>query len=125
MCGSTEVVSLSARRSQHLLPEGNTKTAGPPPSLDGCTRRSDGDALDMPGKGNTTMITDPGALTALQSCHSDLHCARAAALSAAGHLGGARASRTLELAEILADCIAGCHRLCFVVEGDLRYEGQR
>ena len=62
------------------------------------------------------------ALTALQNCRTELRAALADARYAAPKLYGARATRTLELAEMLADAIGWCERLCFVVEGDLRAE---
>ena len=58
-------------------------------------------------------------LAALRFCRSDLAAARVDATVAAARLYGARAARADELAEKLADAIAFCERLAFIVEGDL------
>jgi hypothetical protein len=59
------------------------------------------------------------ALNALRCCSSRLHESRLDALTAATALSGVRANRTHELADKLADALAHCERLAFIVEGDL------
>ena len=60
------------------------------------------------------------ALAALRSCRSSLQTARRNAAMAAALLYGARAARASELDEQLADALAFCERLAFIVEGDMR-----
>ncbi|MBV9353510.1 MAG: hypothetical protein JOZ23_18570 [Mycobacterium sp.] len=60
------------------------------------------------------------ALAALRSCRSSLLTARRDAAMAAARLYGARAARASDLGEKLADALAFCERLEFVVEGDMR-----
>ena len=59
------------------------------------------------------------ALNALRCCGSRLVQTRLDALTAATALSGARANRARELADKLADALAHCERLTFIVEGDL------
>jgi hypothetical protein len=59
------------------------------------------------------------APNALRCCRSRLHEIRLDALTAATALSGARANRTHELADKLADVLAHCERLTFILEGDL------
>ena len=60
------------------------------------------------------------ALAALRSCHSCLVTARRDVATATARLYGARAARASELGQMLADALAFCERLAFVVEGDMR-----
>lgn len=60
------------------------------------------------------------ALDALRSCSMDLREVRLDAQTAAATLIGARSERAKELADKIADAIAWCDRLAFIVEGDLR-----
>ncbi|BCQ07725.1 hypothetical protein JMUB5695_01683 [Mycobacterium heckeshornense] len=59
----------------------------------------------------------------LGECRNQLREALTRARWAEERLSGARAARALELGERIADTIAYCERLRFVVEGDLRAEG--
>lgn len=63
------------------------------------------------------------ALNALRCCRSGLLEIRLDALAAATSLSGARANRARELAEKVADVLAHCERLTFIVEGDLCTDG--
>lgn len=65
-------------------------------------------------------MTTTTALKALRDCRSSLVAARLDALIAATNLAGARAERATELAEKIADALAHCERLAFIVEGDIR-----
>ena len=76
-------------------------------------RRADGTAV-------STHQDIERALAALRSCRSSLLSARGYAAMAAVRLYGARAARASELGELLADALAFCERLAFIVEGDLR-----
>lgn len=60
------------------------------------------------------------ALDRLQTCRADLVAAHGDALDAVALLAGARATRAVELADKIADAIAHCERLAFIVEGDVR-----
>jgi hypothetical protein len=72
---------------------------------------------------NTSATVDlERGLAALRFCRSDLAAARADADVAAARLDGVRAARADELGEKLADAIAFCERLAFIVEGDLQAE---
>ncbi|BBZ12066.1 hypothetical protein [Mycobacterium branderi] len=59
------------------------------------------------------------ALGALRCCRSRLLEIRRDALTAATALSGVRANRAYELADKLADVLAHCERLSFIVEGDV------
>jgi hypothetical protein len=72
-----------------------------------------------------TPITDNGrafALAHLNACWTDLTAAHRHAVDAATGLTGARHSRAVELAELIADGRSFGRRLSVVVEGDLRAE---
>jgi hypothetical protein len=75
---------------------------------------------------NTTPTTHQAqlalALAHLKLCTRDLTAAHQDALDAAAELSGARHSRAVELAELVADAIAFTRRLSMCVEGDLRAE---
>lgn len=60
------------------------------------------------------------ALAALRSCRSSLLTARVDAVTAVARLYGARAAGAGELSEQLANALALCDRLSFIVEDDLR-----
>jgi hypothetical protein len=60
------------------------------------------------------------ALDALAAAHAALLGAHADAKTAAIRLRDARQVRAVELAEKIADAMAHCERLSFIVVGDLR-----
>jgi len=65
--------------------------------------------------------TAGSALAMLRGCEVALKAARADAETAAVLLEGARATRATQLAEAIADQIAFCQRLSFVVTAELHY----
>jgi hypothetical protein len=65
-----------------------------------------------------TGVDNTAALAALHRCQTNLVAARADTLHATADLRGARAARAFELGELLADVLAFCSRLAFVVAGD-------
>jgi hypothetical protein len=65
-------------------------------------------------------MTLTGAHRDLQACLDDLLAAKQVAEWAADQLADARRSRATELVDKLNDAICFCHRLCTVVEGDVR-----
>ena len=71
----------------------------------------------------TDTTNNTAALTALKSCRDGLYELKLDAVTAAGALTGARASRANELVGKIADVIAHCERLVFVVTGDLHADG--
>jgi hypothetical protein len=69
---------------------------------------------------NTTHHDQALALANLTCVSLDLTAAHSHAVAAATGLSGARHSRAIELAELVADAIAFTRRLSVIVEGDLR-----
>jgi hypothetical protein len=65
------------------------------------------------------------ALANLKLAWADLSAGHLHAVAAASGLAGARHSRAVELAELIADALAFCRRLAFITESDLRYAEQR
>jgi hypothetical protein len=61
------------------------------------------------------------ALAALRGCKAQLRAGHIDSLGIAAHLTGARATRAVELCELIADAIAFCERLTFVCTTDVRY----
>lgn len=62
------------------------------------------------------------ALSTLRGSQAQLRTAHLFALTVPPHLTGARKTRAVELCDKIADALAHCERMLFVVTGDLHAE---
>jgi hypothetical protein len=65
-------------------------------------------------------MISPPRWPGLNNCRDHLRAAHHYTIQATPQLSGARHSRAIELTDKVADAIAFCEWLCFVVEADLR-----